>query len=211
MLGETQPDVPAALRIVRHRLEQARLEHGTSVVGVTSARDGEGKSTLAAQLALVLSESQRARVVLVEACFERPSLARLLGVTVPPGLSLSVQLARRLQYPAEPLSVLALGPSIHAALEAGTETRHPGVLHSPQFCAAVAALALTYDFVIVDGPSVLGSGDANVIEEVVDGLVLAARSGVSKGLDVREVVRQLGHRKVLGLVLWDTKGKKKRR
>jgi Mrp family chromosome partitioning ATPase len=210
MLGETQPDVPAALRIVRHRLEQARLEHGTSVFGVTSARDGEGKSTLAVQLALVLSESQRARVVLVEASIARASLARLLGVTVPPGLGLSAQLARRLQSPAEPLSVLALGPSIHVAVESTHEPRHPGVLHSPQFRAAVAALALTYDFVIVDAPSVLGTGDANVVEEVVDGVVIAARSGRSKGVELREALRQLGDRKVMGLVLWDAKAKKRK-
>ena len=59
MLGETRADAPAALRVLRHRLELRRAE-GLWTFGVTSARDGEGKSTLAAQLALVLSEAQRA-------------------------------------------------------------------------------------------------------------------------------------------------------
>ncbi len=50
MLGETRADGPAALRVLRHRLERCRAE-GLWTFGVTSARDGEGKSTLAAQLA----------------------------------------------------------------------------------------------------------------------------------------------------------------
>src|ERR1700733_6956529 len=78
MLGETRADAPAALRVLRHRLERRRAE-GMWTFGVTSARNGEGKSTLAAQLALVLSEAQRSRVLLVEGSLERPALGRLLG------------------------------------------------------------------------------------------------------------------------------------
>src|SRR3954471_8191243 len=77
MLGETRVDAPAALRVLRHRLELHRAE-GMWTFGVTSALDGEGKSALAAQLALVLSEAQRSRVLLVEASLERPTLALLL-------------------------------------------------------------------------------------------------------------------------------------
>ena len=82
MLGEASNEATASLRVIRHRLEQKRAE-GVWTFGVTSPRDGEGKSTFATQLALVLSESQRARVLLVEANFHRPSLARILGFRRP--------------------------------------------------------------------------------------------------------------------------------
>jgi Mrp family chromosome partitioning ATPase len=202
MLGESEPAAPAALRVIRHRLERRRAE-GVWVVGVTSARDGEGKSTLATQLALVLGEAQRARVLLVEASMQRPSLARLLGVQVPAGLGFSVQIARRMEGIHGPWSVLALGPSLHALLESDAEPGYPETLHSTQFRRALNELGHAYDWVVVDAPSVLGSGDANVVEEAVEGVVVVARSRASKGADLRAAIKQLGGRKALGVVLWD--------
>jgi Mrp family chromosome partitioning ATPase len=203
MLGESGRDLPASLRIIRHRLEGLRAE-GLWTFAVTSARDGEGKTTLATQLALCLSEAQRARVLLVEANLTRPSMARLLGFRVPPGLAFSTQLAARMRGGIDPWAVLALGPSLHLLAEEPAAGGHPGTLHSPHFKAAIERLGRAYDWVVVDAPSVLGSGDANVVEEAVDGVVLAARSRASTAGDLRAAVQQLGARKAVGVVLWDS-------
>ena len=117
MLGDTQSDATAALRVIRHRLELKRAE-GMWTFGVTSPRDGEGKSIFATQLALVLSESQRARVLLVEANFHRPSLANVLGFKVPEGQGFSAQIVRKMRGSMEPWSVVALGPALHVLAEA---------------------------------------------------------------------------------------------
>lgn len=202
MFGEAPPEVPAALRVVRHRLETRRTQ-GMWTFAVTSARDGEGKSTLAAQLALALSEAQRARVLLVEASMNRPSLSRILGFQVPPGLGFSVQLANRMRSGHEPWTVLALGPALHALVESEAEPGFPQTLHSTHFRTAIERLGRVYDWIVVDAPSVLGSGDANVVEEAVDGVIVAVRSHVSKGADLRTAMKQLGDRKALGVVLWD--------
>jgi Mrp family chromosome partitioning ATPase len=218
MLGEPRADVAAELRVIRHRLERLRAE-GNWTFGVTSAKPGEGKSTFAVQLALVLSEAQRARVLLVEASLHRPSLARILGFRVPPGLGFSVQLARRMRdqlpapegpYPSaprriEPWAVLAIAPTLHALVENESEPAYPEALHSTHFPQAIARLGRAYDWVIVDGPTVLGSGDANVVEEAVDGMIVIARSCASKGADVRAAIRQLGDRKAIGIVMWDAR------
>lgn len=202
MLGETRADAPAALRVLRHRLERRRAE-GMWTFGVTSARDGEGKSTLAAQLALVLSEAQRSRVLLIEGSLERPTLARVFGFEVPPGLGFSVQISRRMRGIVEPWTVLALGPSLHVLVESEGEPGYPGALHAPAFRQAVERLGHAYDWVIVDAPSVLGSGDANVVEEAVDGMIVVARSRCSRGTDLRAAMKQLGARKAVGVVMWD--------
>jgi Mrp family chromosome partitioning ATPase len=190
------------LRIIRHRLECKRAE-GMWTVGVTSARDGEGKTTLAAQLALVLGESQRARVLVVEASMRRPSLARLFGFQVPPGMGFSVQLARRMRGLFEPWTVLAVGPTLHLLVESESEAGFPETLHSTHFRTAIDRLSRSYDWVVIDAASVLGSGDANVVEDAADGMVVVARSGASRGADLRSAMRQLGSRKTLGVVLWD--------
>ncbi len=208
MLGEASSEATASLRVIRHRLEQKRAE-GMWTFGVTSARDGEGKSTFATQLALVLSESQRARVLLVESNFHRPSLARILGFRVPDGYGFSSQIVRKMRGSLEPWCVVALGPALHVLAESTAEQGFPETLHSTHFQNAIGFLSRGYDFLIVDGPSVLGSGDANVVENAVDGLIVVLRSNMSKGNDLRDAVKQLGERKTIGVVLWDVElGKK---
>ena len=204
---EPPPSSPsaAALRIIRHRLE-LRHADGMWSFGVTSARDGEGKSTLAAQLALVLGESHRARVLLVEANLQRPSLARLFGCAVPPGIGFSLQMARRMGGGCDPWTVLALAPHLHVLVESQSEGGVPETLYSAQFRSVVDRLARLYDWVVVDAPSVLGSGDANAVEDAVDGMVIVARSRASKGADLRAAVKQLGERKAVGFVLCGSSG-----
>ncbi|HEU5058503.1 MAG TPA: hypothetical protein VFU21_18350, partial [Kofleriaceae bacterium] len=70
----------AAFRVLRHHL----LEHGQpKVVAVSSARDREGKTTTAVNLALALAECGRARVLLIDGNLRRPELAGLFRF-VPP-------------------------------------------------------------------------------------------------------------------------------
>jgi Mrp family chromosome partitioning ATPase len=202
MLGEAQGEATASLRVIRHRLEQKRAE-GMWTFGVVSPRDGEGKSTFATQLALVLSESQRARVLMIEANLLRPSLARILGFRVPDGYGFSAQIVRKMRGSLEPWCVVALGPALHVLAESTTEPSFPETLHSTHFQNAIGFLSRGYDFVVVDGPSVLGAGDANVVENAVDGILVVVRSQTSKGSDLRESMRQLGERKSIGAVLWD--------
>ena len=202
MLGETASEAPAALRVIRHRLEQKRAE-GMWTFGVTSARDGEGKSTFSTQLALVLSESQRARVLLVEANFHRPALAQLLGFRVPDGQAFSAQIVRKMRGSMEPWCVVALGPALHVLAESPGEQGFPETLHSTHFQNAIGFLGRGYDFLVVDGPSILGSGDANVMENAVDGIIVVVRSHQTKGSDLRDAIKQIGERKAIGTVLWD--------
>jgi Mrp family chromosome partitioning ATPase len=201
VLGD-DPKPIAALRLVRHRLE---LLHGDGkrTFAVTSPREGEGKSTFAAQLALVLSESQRAQVALVDANFHKPSLARILGFSVPEGLGLSAQVMRAMRGKEEPWSMLALGPSFHVLAEAEDQPRFPRALHSAVFQDLLALLSEAYDYVIVDGPCVLEGGEANALEPAVDGMIFVTRAGVSKKSELRMALRQLGTRKNVGVVLID--------
>ncbi len=201
MLPGGPSEAASALRLVRQRLE-LRQPLGQKLLGVVSARPGEGKSLFSAQLALALSEAQRAKVLLVEANFLAPSLAKLFGVTVPTHQGFSVQLARRMQNRTDPWVELALGPSLHGLFE------EPGVgyaqaLYSTHFLQSLFFLAPAYDYVVIDGTAVLASGDANVLAQGVDALLVVARSGVTRGADLIQTMQQLGEHKPTDLVLWD--------
>ena len=194
------PPVLAALRILRHRLEQRRGD-GSFVVSVMSPGLAEGKTTLALRLAVTLSEASRARVILVEGNFERPLLAASLGLRLPAEAGFSAQIHARMDGRPAAWGVVRLGPSLSLLAEPEEGAAHPEALHSALFETALAALRRSYDYVVVDGPAVVGSGDANVIESASDAVLLLLRTGSTKGAALTRSMQQLGERRVLGVVL----------
>lgn len=194
----------ASLRVLRHRLEQKRADAGGHlVVSVVGPDGGEGKTTLAVRLAMILSEAERARVVLVEGNLVRPQLCDALGVRLPEGVGFSHQIHERMTGRRRTWGIVKLGPSFSLLAEPGPEAEYPAALHSTWFESSLAALRHHYDYVVVDGSTVLGTGDANVLETASDGLLVVARSGVTKASALARAAEQLGDRRILGVVLND--------
>lgn len=86
MLEEPDGDHAEAFRVLRTNLDFVNLERGTRVWMVTSALEGEGKSTTTANLAVALTRGGR-RVIVVDLDLRRPLLNKLLGVPTQPGLT----------------------------------------------------------------------------------------------------------------------------
>jgi Mrp family chromosome partitioning ATPase len=61
-----------------------------------------------------------------------------------------------------------------------------------------------YDYIVVDGPAVLDSADANVLAEHVDGVLLAGWARRTRARTLRSAVDQLGAGKLLGFVVLGT-------
>ncbi|AUX31793.1 MULTISPECIES: hypothetical protein [Sorangium] len=192
----------AALRVLRHRLDQRRGGEPLTVAVVSPGR-AEGKTAVAARLAMTLAEAERARVLLVEGHLARPRVAATLGLRLPAHASFSEQLRRRMVGEARPLGVIALSPSLSVLAEPSLEASYPAALHSIHFEAAMRALRRYYDYVVLDGPPVLGSGDANVIEDACDGVLVVARASVTRASSLTRAVEQLGERRILGVILND--------
>ncbi|WP_437759364.1 hypothetical protein [Sorangium sp. So ce1389] len=192
----------AALRVLRHRLDQRRGGASLAVAVVSPGR-AEGKTALAVRLAMTLAEAERARVLLVEGHLARPRVAALLGLRLPAHASFSEQLWRRMAGQARPLGVIALSPSLSVLAEPSLEASYPAALHSVHFEAALRTLRRHYDYVVIDGPPVLGSGDANVIEDASDGVLLVARASLTRASSLTRAAEQLGERRILGVILND--------
>jgi Mrp family chromosome partitioning ATPase len=197
------PDSPqaAAYRVLRHRIEQTAEGYGTSVLAVCAPHPGQGATTAAANLALALSECNRARVCLVEGNLRRPALARLFGFKPPQ--CLAERMSRDRDQPMQPWCVAELLPGLHALAMAEDSPPRP-LLDGPSFSAAVDAMRRSgYRHVIIDAPVVLGIADMNLIEEVVDGVLLVAQGGQTKASDLRLATAQIGGGKLRGIVLLD--------
>ena len=202
-LSVLQPEATAraaGFRALRHRLTEQK---DPRVILVTSAQDGEGKTSCAANLALAFAESGRFKVLLVEANLRRPKLASIFGFQ--PGRCLLAQLALHREQIDTPWVVTEIQPvGLHVLVVApGGAT--DAVLHGPTFAASLARLRLVYDYLVLDGPSILTSADTSIIQDLVDAVVLVARSGMARNRTVRQALDQLSTDALAGLVLMDSR------
>lgn len=188
----------AAFRVLRHRIAQAG---DPRTILITSANDGEGKTTCALNLALVLAESGRNRVLLVEANTQTPVLTVLLGFATP-ACALD-QITRHRTDPIRPWQVARI--TSHAldvmAVQPGDEARPP--LHGPSLLAAITGLRSLYDYVVIDTSSVLTGLDVPLVENATDGIVLVARARRTRARHVNAALDQIGCARILGVALLD--------
>lgn len=201
LLREPDSARAAAFRVLRHRIEQSQDALDASVLAVCAPRPRQGATTAAANLALALSECNRARVCLVEGNLRRPALAGLFRFKPP--VCLADRLAQDREQPLSPWCVAEISQSLHVLAVREDAPGQP-LVNGPAFAAAVEAMRRAgYRHVIIDGPEVLGIADMNLIEEMVDGVLLVARAGESTSAELRQAATQLSNLKLRGLILLD--------
>jgi Mrp family chromosome partitioning ATPase len=187
----------AAFRVLRHHL----LEVGRpQCVVVSSPQAGDGKTTVALNLALALAECGRARVLLVETHVRRPQLAEVFKF-VPPWC-FAEQLAAHRHQPMLPWSLIDI-PQLWLHVAAiNPRIEKTQLLDAPAFGIAMDRLRLGgYDHIVVDAPPVLGSADVNLMADAADAVVLALRARHTTTRDLRRSIDQLGATKIAGTVL----------
>lgn len=143
---------------------------------ITSAGQGEGKSTTAANLAVAFGQTER-RVILVDADLRRPHLHQLFGLRNTRGLtSLLVNHEAHASTALRPtafrnVSLAPAGPSPANAAE---------LLASTRMCKVLDELAKLADIVIVDSPPVLGVSDPVVLAAAGGAVLLVVRAGATR-------------------------------
>jgi Mrp family chromosome partitioning ATPase len=188
------PNSPQArsYRLLRHRLLASSNPH---VVAVTSAEPAEGKTTCALNLALAMAEEAMVRVLLVEANPLRPSFADIFDLKSQSSLNAWTLDAMSGTWPIAVVNVAATRLDI-APSRLGTQG-----LDRLLFSVAMGDLRDAYDYVVVDTPSVLESGDANVAAECADGVIVTALATKSHRTELRRSLDQLRPATILGVVL----------
>jgi Mrp family chromosome partitioning ATPase/uncharacterized protein involved in exopolysaccharide biosynthesis len=200
MLGPPDSPAAASFRVLRHRLYERR---GAKTILVTSPDAGEGKTLTAVNLALAMGETGLARVLLLEANFRSPCLARLLDFRPPICLTRQFEIHRALPTEEPWVVVETVAPWLHvAAVSPDTATRP--MLDGRALALCIDDLQAGYDYIVIDGPPVLDSADVNLIEECVDGMLVALQARTSRVRSFRKAIDQVGTAKLLGVVLLGT-------
>jgi polysaccharide biosynthesis transport protein len=175
----------------------AELGRGRCVL-ITSAIGGEGKTTLAAQLAARCGNAGMS-TILIDSDFRRAALCPLLDVPEGPGLSDVLKDEAAIDEVAIPVQ----GGTFYL-LPAGTPVQDTGrLLQSPKFGELINKLRQLYDLIIIDSPPVLPVPDALILGRWADGAVIAVRYDISRFPQVERARRQLDNAgiTVLGTVI----------
>ncbi len=191
-----------AFGLLRTNLRFASPDGSPGLIAVTSARDGEGKTTCVAQMALSIAEVE-SRVIVVDADFRRPMLQQELMPDTPeplrPGLS---------NYLVDGCSLKEIvhdtGHTNVEIVPTGPLPPNPSAfLESQRVEPALRELAEQADLVLVDCPPLSAGADALTLAGRVDGVIVVVDLDRSNERAVRDVLHQLKavRAPILGFVL----------
>ena len=169
-MHRSSSNVSEAFRAIRTALFFSGENH--KVIQLTSPLPGDGKSTIAANLATTVALAGK-RVLLIDADFRKPTLHELFGRPKYSEYGLAELVSKRntikeadLQTAVDNLFVLNCGER---------PTNPSEVLTSPEFSVLIDELRNQFDLIIIDSPPVLAVTDPTAIAARVDGVILALR------------------------------------
>ena len=169
-IHHSRGQVSEAYRAVRTGLFFSNRGGDLRVIQVTSPVPGDGKSTLSSNLAVTMAQSGR-RVLLIDADFRRPRIAKIFGIDAEVGMAAVVAEKAELDQAiyASPVPNLSIMPG-------GKRPSNPAeLLSSRRFKHLVDLLREKFDIIIIDTPPLLAVSDPGAVAAVVDGVVLTMR------------------------------------
>jgi capsular exopolysaccharide synthesis family protein len=186
------------LRSLSARLKYIQLQRSIKKLLITSSISGEGKTTIAANLSVILSQ-QRQKTLVIDGDLHQPALGELFGVASRPGLSdwwRQKQEIHNFLYRAEglPLWFLPAGMPLEQPL---------AMLHSPEIAQLIAHVSAWFDWVIIDSPPLAPLADASTWGTMADSVLMITRQRLTPKKLLEQSIASLEKTKILGLVLND--------
>ncbi|WP_344311957.1 AAA family ATPase [Agromyces terreus] len=172
-----------SFRLLRQRIPAAS-EGLAPVVVVSSPEYGDGKSTVAANLALSLAEAGR-RVTLVDANLRAPVLAKAFDVDAAGGL------AELLAGEAAAGAGTAVAPNLTLVPTSALDGDFSELLESDGLAAFLDRVRRASDAVVIDAGPLLPVADGAALAAHADAYLVVVRAGRSKISDLRQSVEAL--------------------
>lgn len=196
-----QPGSLAAeqFRKLRTYLFRYKSLQSTKTIMITSATSGEGKTFVAANLAIGISNHFHIHALLVDCDLRHPELANWFGLQNGGGLSDYLvgdgeisDFIRRTGV--EKLSILPAG---------SVQNNPTELIGSKKMEALVHELKTRYNdrYIIIDATPLLATTEPDVLTKLVDGIVIVVGAGMTPRETVRQAIASLEKQKILGVVL----------
>ena len=163
-----------AYRSLRTNIQYSSFDKKYQTLVVTSANPGEGKTTVAGNLALALAQGE-SKVLLVDCDMRRPSIHKTFKISNTYGISDLLVGNKKLESVAHKYNDnLTIVPS-------GKIPPNPAeMLGSKAMTAFLEEMKKHFDYIVLDTPPLQAVADAQILSTKVDGSLLVVRAGVTK-------------------------------
>lgn len=203
-LVRPQASATEAMRMFRTNLEFAAASSPIATLAVTSPGPGEGKSTVTANLGVVMAQAGFDTVIL-DADLRHPSQHRIFGINNTRGMTTLLtnpdvtwtDVAAKVALPG--LRLIPTGP---------LPPNPSDLLSSDRFSRLLASINSDVDLVLIDTPPMLAVSDPLSVAAHTDGVVLVATSHITRVDGLRHAAQAVhqGGIRLVGVVMNRTRG-----
>jgi capsular exopolysaccharide synthesis family protein len=200
-------------RGLRSHVYQARYENPLKTILIASGMPSEGKSFIAANLAMSLARNSIHNILLIDGDLRRPTLHTLLGAPNVKGL------ADYLQGTAEATEIMQRDKRAGAGDATGVESisnltfipsgkcsdNSSELVANHRIEELIATVAPYFDWIVIDGPPVLAVTDSVELARAADAVLLVARTSRTPYEVAQRAKSTFGNTRLLGFVLNDVK------
>lgn len=182
------------------KVEYQMKKNNTKAVVITSVSENEGKSTVAANLAISLAEQSK-KVLLMEGDLRRPSQFLIFNEQLNDKQELGEYLDGNVCV--KDIVIKSDTPNLYLVLGRNCYSSSTEKIQSEKMADLIAACQKIVDYVIIDSPPTGLVGDAEILAKYAGSVLLVAKQNHILAEDVNEVLDTLRSEqsKVLGVVL----------
>lgn len=201
LITHTMPkaNISEAFRTIRTNIFFASFDTPKRLIGVASALPEEGKTLVAANLAVSIAHADK-KVLLIDADMRRPRLHKIFNQKRAPGLSNLVMaediegaigdVTRKL--PISGLDMICSGDIPHNPSE---------LLGSQKLKSIIDLASERYEYILFDTPPILSVSDSVVLINRLDGAIFVVNTEKTEKNALKQALETIPNEKVLGLVL----------
>lgn len=197
-LNEPRSYVAEQYRILKTRILNLCKENDLKIILITSTLAGEGKSTVASNLAISIARSVNEQALLIDCDLRRPTLHKLFSLTNKAGLSNYLSESIPFQQALEKTDIEKL-----TIVPAGTVTDNPSeLLSSRKMSDLLAELKNHYHdrYVLLDATPVHQTPEPAILAKYADCIIFVVRAGNTDRELIKRSLDSLVRKKIVGVV-----------
>ena len=189
--------VAEKFRTLRSRLYQIAAVQRLRSIVISSSVPAEGKTFVAASLAVSFIRQPDKRVLLIDGDLRASRLHLQLGAPEKPGLS------DFLCGRASETEVIQVGPGGNLCfIPGGSDVSNASeLLHSDRMKSLVDRMSEMFDWVVIDSPPAIAVHDASILADMCDGVLFVVRAGSTDFEVAQKASSEFREKNLLGVVL----------
>ena len=201
--GNVQAVITEQYRLLRSKISGLNGNHVGRTFAITSTKKGEGKSLTAVNLAIVMAEDTKKKILLIDGDMRKPSIHTFFNCKAEYGLIDLLMHKADIESAMIPSGIKNL-----TLLLAGEPSKSPSdLLAAAVFREIIEKIRKRFDYIIIDSPPIMPFADMNIISDVVDGILLVVRAEKTPKEMILEALKTLNKENVIGVVFNDSKKK----